>query len=63
MYKIPVNLNGFILDAEPASGRRSKPKFIQFITPLDSVPAQEVKPQVRFFTIQIKTIKTITKKT
>ena len=47
-----------ILDAEPArsSGRRSKPKFIQFITPLDSVPAQEVKPQVRFFTIQFKTI-------
>ena len=37
-----------ILDAEPASGRRSKPKFIQFITPLDSVPAEEVKPQVRF---------------
>ena len=45
-----------ILDAEPASGRRSKPKFIQFITPLDSVPAQEVKPQVRCFTIQIKII-------
>ena len=53
-YKVPAKLIGFISDAEPASGRRSKPKFIQFITPLDSVPAQEVKPQVRFFTIQIK---------
>ena len=51
-YKVPAKLIGFISDAEPASGRRSKPKFIQFITPLDSVPAQEVKPQVRFFTIQ-----------